>query len=250
MANILLKKSYQHNFLISLPYEDLLGTKGAFTTIRVVGSPPKFILLDEHIKNLNISLKKLGINFVFRHKQMKELFLSPVYKNVSFDHLFRIAINSKKISMSLRPRIKPKNFFTATIFNYQRAEPTIKNLYYKKIASLLQKNNTSNNEIILTKNDLILEGCTTNILCVRNKKIYMPINNYYKGVTLQHILGKSRKKITKKNIFIKDLSFYEEILLLGSGKGVINISAISDINWKKQSDTIYKEILSLYKKLI
>jgi len=250
MANILFKKSYQHNFLICLPYEDLLGTKGAFTTIRVVGSPPKFILLDEHIKNLNISLKKFGINFVLKHKQMKELFHIPIYKNASFDHLFRIAINSKKISMSLRPRIKTKNFFTATIFNYQRVKPTIKNLYYKKIASLLEKNNTSNNEIILIKNDLILEGCTTNILCVRNKKIYMPINNYYKGITLKYILNRSRKKIIKINIFVKDLSLYEEILLLGSGKGVINISAIPDINWKKQSDSIYKEILSLYKKLI
>jgi len=250
MANILFKKSYQHNFLISLPYEDLLGTKGAFTTIRVVGSPAKFILFDEHINNLNISLKKIGINFVLTHKKIKELFHTLTYKIASFDHLFRIAINSKKISMSLRLRIKPKKFFTATIFNYQRVKPTIKNLYYKKIATLLEKNNTSNNEIILTKNDHILEGCTTNILCVRNEEIYMPITNYYKGMTLQYILNKSRKEIIKKNIFVKDLSFYEEILLLGSGKGVINISAIPDINWKKQSDSIYKEILSLYKRLI
>ena len=69
----------------------------------------------------------------------------------------------------------------------------------------MEKNNTSNNEIILTKNDLILEGCTTNILFVRNKKIYMPINNYYKGMTLKYILNKSRKEIIKKNIFVKDL---------------------------------------------
>jgi len=30
----------------------------------------------------------------------------------------------------------------------------------------------------------------------------------------------------------------------------VNISAIPEINWKKKSDSIYKETLSLYKKLI
>ena len=83
--------------------------------------------------------------------------------------------NSKKISISLRPRVQPNKFFTASIVNYQRTNPMLKNLYYKKIISLLEKNNNSDNEIILTNNDIILEGCTTNILCVRMKKIYMPL---------------------------------------------------------------------------
>ena len=59
-----------------------------------------------------------------------------------------IAINSKKISISLRPRVQPNKFFTATIVNYQRENPLLKNLYYKKIISLLEKNNNSNNEVI------------------------------------------------------------------------------------------------------
>ena len=181
---------------------------------------------------------------------MSELIHTLIYNNTSYDHLLRIAINSKKISISLRPRLQFNKFFTATIVNYQRVHPLLKNLYYKKIISLLENNNNSSNEVILTKNGLILEGCTTNILCVRMKKIHMPITHYYKGVTLKYIINKNRKKIIKRNIFVKDLSLYEEILLLGSGKGVVNISAIPEINWKKQSDSIYKETLSLYKKLI
>jgi branched-subunit amino acid aminotransferase/4-amino-4-deoxychorismate lyase len=250
MAKILFKKSYLHKFLTPLPFDDLWGKKGVFTTIRVVGNPPKFILLDEHVMNLNISLKKFGINFILTHQQMNELIHTSIYDNTSYDHLLRIAINSKKISISLRPRVQFNKFFTATIVNDQRVYPLLKNLYYKKIISLLENNNNSSNEVILTKNGLILEGCTTNILCVRMKKIYMPITHYYKGVTLKYIINKNRKKIIKRNIFVKDLSLYEEILLLGSGKGVVNISAIPEINWKKQSDSIYKQTLSLYKKLI
>jgi len=77
MVNILFKKSYLHKFLTPLPFDDLWGTKGVFTTIRVVGSPPKFILLDEHIRNLNISLKKFGINFILTHQQINELIHTP-----------------------------------------------------------------------------------------------------------------------------------------------------------------------------
>ena len=233
-----------------LSFDDLWGTKGVFTTIRVVGCPPKFILFDEHIRNLNLSLKKIGISFILSHQQINELIQTLIYNNLRYDHLLRIAINSKKISISLRPREQTNKFVTAKIVNYQRTNPNIKNLYYKKIISLLEKNNNSDNEIILTNNDIILEGCTTNILCVRMKKIYMPLNNYYKGMTLKYIINKSKKKFIKKNILIKDLSLYQEILLLGSGKGVVNITAIPDINWKKQSDSIYNETLSLYKKLI
>ena len=172
MANILFKKSYQHNSFTPVFYDDLWGTKGVFTTIRVVGSPPKFILLDEHVMTLNISLKKFGINFILTHQQINELIHTSIFDNTIYDHLLRIAINSTIISMSLRSRVQPNKFFTATIVNYQRTHPLLKNLYYKKIISLLEHNNTSNNEIILTKNDIVLEGCTTNILCVRMKKNY------------------------------------------------------------------------------
>ena len=77
----------------------------------------------------------------------------------------------------------------------------------------------------------------------------MPGKNKPKRLDRNRKWRVARRKL-KRNILVKDLSLYEEILLLGSGKGVVNISAIPDINWKKQSDSIYKETLSLYKKLI
>ena len=43
MVNILFKKSYLHKTLSKIAYDDLWNTKGVFTTIRLIGSPPKFI---------------------------------------------------------------------------------------------------------------------------------------------------------------------------------------------------------------
>ena len=45
-------------------------------------------------------------------------------------------------------------------------------------------------EVLLLKDNFLLEGCTTNILCVRNKTIYFPKNNFYKGTTMSYLLRK------------------------------------------------------------
>ncbi len=62
MENILFKKSYLLSNFKEIKYDDLWNKKGIFTTIRVIGRPYRLYLLDQHLKNLNYSLKKYGIN--------------------------------------------------------------------------------------------------------------------------------------------------------------------------------------------
>ena len=128
--------------------------------------------------------------------------------------------------------------------------PQLKNLYYKKIIKLLNTINSQKQEIILYDRGKLLEGCTTNIVCIRNKKIYIPIKNYYNGTTVSYLLNVTKRKIIKSNILLNDIHKYEEILLIGSGKGVVSLSVIPQINWKSQSDIVYKEFKNLYKKLL
>ena len=61
MATLLLKKSYQLSNLKEVTFKDLWGSRGVFTTMRMVGKPPKLILLKPHIDNLIKSSKKYGI---------------------------------------------------------------------------------------------------------------------------------------------------------------------------------------------
>ena len=63
MVKNLFKKSYLHKNLNRVSYNNLWNTKGAFTTIRLIGHPIYFIFLEEHLNKLNQSLKKLNINF-------------------------------------------------------------------------------------------------------------------------------------------------------------------------------------------
>ena len=110
MATLLLKKSYQLSNLKEVTFKDLWGSRGVFTTMRMVGKPPKLILLKPHIENLIKSTKKYGI----RKKNLKNIIKDLINKNTLFkgpDNLFRIALNKKLISVSIRKRPKPKSNF-------------------------------------------------------------------------------------------------------------------------------------------
>ena len=234
MVNILFKKSYLHKTLNKVTYESLWNTKGVFTTIRIIGLPPKFLFLKEHLRNLNESLKKMNINFILGSSTFENLLRNKIKMNKKYDHLFQLAINNKKISMALRKRLKPAASFKGILVNYQRPNPSIKNLNYKKILGFLKTINTQSCEIILMKKKNILEGCTTNIICVKNNKLYLPKTKYYFGVTLQFIMRHTKRRIMKKNINVKDLDTFDEILLVGSGKGVIKLQGISQIKWNSK----------------
>jgi len=69
MVTFLLKKSYQLSNLKEVTFKDLWGSRGVFTTMRMVGKPPKLILLKPHVENLIKSTKKYGI----RKKNLKLL---------------------------------------------------------------------------------------------------------------------------------------------------------------------------------
>ena len=64
MANFLYKKSFLLKTFKPIIYDDLWGKRGVFSTIRVIGKKPNYILLDNHLENINLSLKKLNINFI------------------------------------------------------------------------------------------------------------------------------------------------------------------------------------------
>ena len=250
MANILFKKSYLHKNFKKIAYDNLWNTKGVFTTIRMKGCPPNFIFLREHLDNLNQSMKKLNINFVINFTIFNNLLEKEFYKNTNYNHLLRIAINNKKISIDLRKRLNPHKLFKGILLNYKRSNPHIKNLYYKKILKLLRSVNTSSNEIILFNQAKVLEGCTTNIICVKNNSLYLPKRNHYFGTTLEFIIKCTKRKIFKRNILLKKLKTFDEILLVGSGKGVVALKNIPQIRWKNRSQVIYKELQDLYNSYI
>ncbi len=247
MVTFLLKKSYQLSNLKEVPFKDLWGSRGVFTTMRMVGRPPKLILLKPHLENLIKSTKNYGI----RKKNLKNVVMYLIKKNTLYkgsDNLFRIALNKKLISVSIRKRPKPKNNFNLLLFKYKRIDPNYKNLYYKKIISKLSKLDPTKFDIALVSNNKILESGTSNLVFVKNGKIYSPKKNCYFGNTIKYINKKI--KIFGKDISINEIHDFEEILLIGSGKGVTSVSNISELNWKRKKIVCYRKLNKIYNSLI
>ena len=248
MVTLLLKKSYRHKDLKEVGFKNLWNDYGVFTTMRIVGKPPKILFFKEHINNLVNSLEVYSISKKNLKKNILKLIKLNINKNNKFDHLLRVAVNNKLISVSLRKRYKPKLNFTLKLINYKRIDPEFKNLKYKKIHSYLKKMDTSKSDIALYKNYKLLETGTSNLLFVKKNKIYSPINNFYKGTTLSFFYKKI--KIYKKNIFIDSLNNYDEIIVIGSGKGVVSTKSIINFPWKRRSLKYYTILTKIYQQTI
>ena len=245
MVKYLLKKSYQLKNLKEIKFKDLWGDHGIFTTMWIFGKPPKILFFDNHIKNLIKSLDKYGI----RKKNLKKTIIKIINQNLSkkknYNHLLRIALSKNIISISLRKRLTPKLNFDLKVVKYKREKPEYKNLKYKKIISFLSKMDNSKSDIILINKNKVMETGTSNLLFIKNKEVFGPKKDYYEGNTYKFLKTKI-KKISKKNIYIKELNSYDEILLIGSGKGVASVKTIKEIGWKRKNLNQFNIFLKYY----
>ena len=245
MVKYLLKKSYQLKNLKEIKFKDLWGDHGIFTTMWIFGKPPKILFFDNHVKNLIKSLDKYGI----RKKNLKKTIIKIINQNLSkkknYNHLVRIALSKNIISISLRKRLTPKLNFDLKVVKYKREKPEYKNLKYKKIISFLSKMDNSKSDIILINKNKVMETGTSNLLFIKDKEVFGPKKDYYEGNTYKFLKTKI-KKISKKNIYIKDLNSYDEILLIGSGKGVASVKTIKEIGWKRKNLNQFNIFLRYY----
>jgi len=99
MVKLLLKKSYRHKDLKEIKFKDLWNSQGVFTTMRVLGKPPKILFFKKHIDNLFRSLKVYKINKKHKNKIKKQENLNlNLEKNVDI-------LNYVSNHNSMRPKL-------------------------------------------------------------------------------------------------------------------------------------------------
>ena len=249
MVNYLLKKSYQLKDLKEIKFKDLWGDHGVFTTMWIFDSPPKILFFKDHINNLIKSTKAYSISKSSLRSDILRLIKENLDNKIKYNHLLRVALNKNTLSISLRKRVKPKLNFNLKLVNLKRQKPEFKNLKYKKILKHLSRLDNTKSDIGLCHNKKILETGTSNILFVKDRKIFSPINKFYKGITYKFFKSKI-KKIIKKDILINSLNEFDEIILIGSGKGIASVKTINQINWKRKEFKIYNQLLKHYNSAI
>ena len=249
MVNYLLKKSYQLKDFQEIDFKDLWGDHGVFTTMWIYDKPSKILFFKDHINNLIKSTKAYSIYKPSLKKNILKLLKENLNSKTKYNHLLRIALNKKTLSISLRKRVKPNLNFDLRLVNLKRQKPEFKNLKYKEILKHLSKLDNSRNDIGLCSNNKIFETGTSNLLFIKNNKVYSPINKFYKGITYKFFKSKI-KNIIKKDINVNSLKEFDEIILIGSGKGVASVKTINQIKWKRKSLKFYNIFSGHYKSAI
>ena len=249
MVNYLLKKSYQLKDLKEIKFKDLWGDHGVFTTMWIFDKPSKILFFKEHINNLIKSSKAYSVFRPSLRSDILNLLKDNLKSNTKYNHLLRIALNKKTLSISLRKRIKPKLNFNLKLVNLKRQKPEFKNLKYKEILKHLSKLDNSRADIGLCSNNKIFETGTSNLFLIKNNKVFSPKNKFYKGITYKFFKSKI-KNIIKKDINVNSLKEFDEIILIGSGKGVASVKTINQIKWKRKSLKFYNIFSRHYKSAI
>lgn len=249
MVNYLLKKSYQLKDLKEIEFNDLWGDRGVFTTMWIFENPSKILFFKEHINNLIKSTKAFSISKSSLRLDILNLIKGNINPKIKYNHLLRVAVNKKILSISLRKRIKPKLNFDLKLVKLKRQKPEFKNLKYKEIIKYLSKLDNSKSDIGLCSNKKIFETGTSNLLFIKNNKFFSPIDNFYKGITYKFFKSKI-KKIIKKDIFVNNLKEFDEIILIGSGKGVASVKTINQLGWKRKSLKHYNILSKYYKSAV
>jgi 4-amino-4-deoxychorismate lyase len=245
MAIYLLKKSYQLKDLKEVNFKDLWGDHGVFTTMWIYDSSPKILFFKEHINNLIKSAKTYKILKTSIKTNILKILKKNIHNKKKYNHLLRIALNKNTLSISLRKRIKPSLNFNLKLVNLKRQKPEFKNLKYKKILRYLSKLDNSKSDIALCSNKKIFETGTSNILFIKDEKVFSPVSKFYKGITYKFFKSKI-KNIIEKDIKINSLKEFDEIILIGSGKGVASVKTINQIKWKRKSLKFYNIFLRQY----
>ena len=122
----------------------------------------------------------------------------------------------------------------SSLKKYRIKKKFLKKDILKIINKNLSKMDNSQSDIGLVFNKRLLETGTSNLLFVKDQKFFTPRKGYYEGNTYKFFKTKI-KKIIKKDIFLKEINSYDEILLLGSGKGVTSVKTINEIKWKRKN---------------
>ena len=244
MVKFLLKKSYSRKDLKEKEFKDLWNAHGVFTTMWIYGKPQKILFFKEHITNLIKSTKNYKIYDRNLKRNIFKIIKSNLNKQKNYNHLLRIAVTKSLISISLRDKLKIKKNLQLKLVNYNRIKPEHKNLKYKFILKNLSKMDNTKSDIALCSNGKILETGTSNIIFIKDNKYYSPIRKFYRGVNLKFF--EKQFKIKKTNININKLNQYEEILLIGSGKGVSTVSFIKEKNWNRKKYKSYEIFVSKY----
>nr|WP_321398349.1 aminotransferase class IV [uncultured Desulfobacter sp.] len=233
-----------------IPVDDLAVLRGyaVCDIIRTIGRIP--YCLDAHIDRLLGSVTKIGLTPTWTKQEIKDIVLKVLEKNEQMDEanvrilvtggsspdFFTPADHPRLIVLATDIPALPAHWYTKGIkvitFFQQRVLPDAKATNYIPAVLALKEAKTQGavEALYTTRDNLVLEGTTSNLFALIDGTLVTPGNGVLKGITRKTVieLGKKLFPVAEQDLSLDTLLSASELFITGTNKGIVPVIQVND----------------------
>ncbi len=233
-----------------IPVDDLAVLRGyaVCDIIRTIGRIP--YCLDAHIDRLLGSVTKIGLTPAWTKQEIKDIVIKVLEKNAQMDEanvrilvtggsspdFFTPADHPRLIVLATDIPALPAHWYTKGIkvitFFQQRVLPDAKATNYIPAVLALKEAKAQGavEAIYTTRDNLVLEGTTSNLFALIDGTLVTPENGVLKGITRKTVieLGKKLFPVAEQDLSLDTLLSASELFITGTNKGVVPVIQVND----------------------
>jgi branched-chain amino acid aminotransferase len=233
-----------------IPVDDLAVLRGyaVCDIIRTIGGKP--YCLDAHIDRLLGSVAKIGLTPPWSKQKIKNIVLKVLEKNAHMDEanirmlvtggsspdFFSPADNPRLIVMATDIPALPGHWYTNGVkvitFFQQRVLPDAKATNYIPAVLALKEAKAQGavEALYTTRDNMVLEGTTSNLFALIDDTLVTPENGVLKGITRKTVieLGKKLFPVSEQDLSLDTLLSASELFITGTNKGIVPVIQVND----------------------
>lgn len=233
-----------------IPVDDLAVLRGyaVCDIIRTIGGHP--YSLDDHIDRLLSSVTKIGLTPAWTKEEIKQIVFKVLEKNAHMEEanirilvtggsspdFFSPAGNSRLIVLATDIPALPDHWYTKGIkvitFFQQRVLPDAKATNYIPAVLALKEAKAQGavEALYMTRDNMVLEGTTSNLFAFIDGTLVTPENGVLKGITRKTVmaLGKKQFPVSEQDLYLDTLLSASEVFITGTNKGIVPVIQVDD----------------------
>ncbi|MBT4666309.1 MAG: hypothetical protein HOB63_07305 [Opitutae bacterium] len=235
---------------VSVPAPEPWGRKGAFTTIRVEGTPPCPLFLNAHLDRLEKSARLLEVVPIVSQPQIREritIFLSSTQIPTPF--LIRACLLENRLALYARPAHPTGPELSAKILRHLRPVPEAKSTFDNELYGRLGELDLGLEDFLIVHpaDGRVLESATCNLIFAQGDNLVIPKEDILSGIVLNKLLASMNGfEIDRRSPRLDELSAFAEIILCGSGREVASLATIPEIGWQRSSEKTFLKLRKTY----
>lgn len=233
-------------------YQEPWGEAGAFTTLRLdVGRTWRCPYLFElHMDRLFSTFEQLGWALLFKREFVESAvkdFVNTIPDEGSYS--LRVMMSDVVLSVRAARREEPADQQYGYLWDYTRENAAFKTLDYTDVLTALKGINRRLEELLLVSEDeRLLEGATSCLLFYHNGQLVVPQRDRLDSITMKFLLERLGGicEVVERDVYLGEVKEFDEILLCGTGKGIVSLTEIEELEWKCRSLSFYRRARITY----